>query len=93
VWSQIVAYGPAFADATKPTTLVVVGSGGTGKVELQDLLFTSVGNLPGLILVEWNVNAAFQGSAAMWGSYLFSLSKALFTHGKLPRLPFQSRRC
>jgi hypothetical protein len=33
------------------------------------LLFTSVGNLPGLVLLYWDINSDAQGSAAMWGRF------------------------
>jgi hypothetical protein len=46
---------------------------------MQDLLFTSVGNLPGLVLVSWAVSASEQGGAAMWGTILISLAIVLFS--------------
>jgi hypothetical protein len=39
----------------------------TGSVEMQDLLFTTIGPTPGVVLVEWNIKADSQGSAALWG--------------------------
>ena len=68
VWSQLVAYGPYFADETNPRPMVYVGNpGDQGIVEMQDLLFTSVGSLPGLVLMQWNIQGVPAASAAMWG--------------------------
>jgi glucan 1,3-beta-glucosidase len=36
-----------------------------GIVEMTDLLFTSVGNLPGLVLMQWNVIGSLQAGAAL----------------------------
>jgi hypothetical protein len=67
-WAQIVASGANFADASRPTVAIAVGNAGdVGVIEMQDLLFTSTGTLPGLVLVEWNVAPSAQGSVAMWG--------------------------
>jgi len=41
--------------------------GDVGSVEMQDLLFTTKGNTAGVVLVEWNIKADKQGSAALWG--------------------------
>jgi hypothetical protein len=46
--------------------LKVGDEGQVGDVEMQDLLFTSRGQTPGLILVEWNIQAASPGSAGLW---------------------------
>jgi hypothetical protein len=47
--------------------MIRVGNvGDKGSVEIQDLLFTTVGQTKGLILVEWNLEADKQGSAALW---------------------------
>lgn len=71
VWSQLVASGDYFADEQNPKPLLKVGatSGQTGIVEITDILFTSIGQLPGLVLVEWNMAADEQGSAALWDSH------------------------
>jgi hypothetical protein len=48
--------------------MLMVGMPGTvGEVEMQDLLFTTVGNTAGAILVQWNIKASSPGSAALWG--------------------------
>lgn len=44
--------------------------GQKGSVELQDLLFTTVGATEGLISVEWNLEADRPGSAAMWDCHV-----------------------
>jgi hypothetical protein len=38
-----------------------------GTVEIQDLLFTTIGNTAGAVLVEWNIQASSAGAAGMWG--------------------------
>ncbi|KAJ3556896.1 hypothetical protein NPX13_g10039 [Xylaria arbuscula] len=66
-WSQFAASGIRFSDATKPVVMLKVGnSGDVGTVELQDLILTSKGPTPGVILMEWNVLAKSAGAAALW---------------------------
>ena len=51
--------------------MLKVGLPGTvGDVEMQDLLFTTLGNTASAILVEWNIKAKTAGSAGLWGEYL-----------------------
>ncbi|KAI1863819.1 uncharacterized protein JN550_009317 [Neoarthrinium moseri] len=70
-WSQIAAFGTAFGDVKKPKPLLRVGEPGEiGNVEMQDLIFTSKGNTPGLTFVEWNVRAESAGSAGMWDCHV-----------------------
>ncbi|OIW23390.1 pectin lyase-like protein [Coniochaeta ligniaria NRRL 30616] len=60
-WSQLVASGP------NPKVMLQVGAAGqVGSVEMQDLLFTTRGPTAGVVLVEWNIQAASPGSAALW---------------------------
>ncbi|KAH8901136.1 pectin lyase-like protein [Thozetella sp. PMI_491] len=71
VWAQVAAYGSNFGNSKAPKPLFQVGlPGDVGNVEIQDLLFTSKGNTPGLVFVEWNVRAASAGSAAMWDCHV-----------------------
>jgi hypothetical protein len=50
--------------------MIQVGDvGDVGTVEISDLLFTSVGELPGLILMEWNVQGEEQGSVGIWDAH------------------------
>ncbi|KAI0861353.1 glycoside hydrolase family 55 protein [Xylaria cubensis] len=66
-WSQFAASGSKFSDATKPVVMLKVGNDGdVGGVEMQDLILTSKGPTPGVILVEWNVQASSSGAAALW---------------------------
>ncbi|KAH7017946.1 pectate lyase superfamily protein-domain-containing protein [Microdochium trichocladiopsis] len=66
-WSQLVATGAKFGDAMKPVPMLKVGSeGDVGSVELQDLILTSRGPTPGLVVMEWNIAADFPGSAGLW---------------------------
>ncbi|KAK8070234.1 LysM domain-containingprotein [Apiospora phragmitis] len=70
VWSQIVAGGDYFADQDNPKVMLRVGDrGDVGFVEISDMVFTSVGALPGLIMVEWNVAAESQGAVGIWDSH------------------------
>ncbi|KAK4141141.1 pectate lyase superfamily protein-domain-containing protein [Dichotomopilus funicola] len=70
-WSQLVALGDNFGDASNPRPLLRVGKrGDVGSVEIQDLLFTSKGPTPGTVLVEWNIKASSPGAAGMWDSHV-----------------------
>jgi glucan 1,3-beta-glucosidase len=70
VWSQLVASGPYFANMAAPKPMIQVGKAGdVGTVEISDILFTSIGELPGLIMVEWNVQAEEKGSVGIWDSH------------------------
>ena len=44
--------------------------GDVGSVEMQDLLFTTKGPTPGIILVEWNIQTKGLGTAALWGMFV-----------------------
>lgn len=53
VWSQIAAFGDKFADAANPRVMFQVGAvGDVGSFEISDMMFTSIGALPGLIMVS-----------------------------------------
>ncbi|KAL0934896.1 LysM domain-containing protein [Colletotrichum truncatum] len=66
-WSQFAATGPYFGDANNPKVMLQIGSKGeTGDVEMQDLLFTTIGPAAGAVLVEWNIKASSPGAAALW---------------------------
>ncbi|KAG6001336.1 hypothetical protein E4U21_004434 [Claviceps maximensis] len=66
-WSQLVAAGKYFEDASDPKVMLKVGNDGdVGPIEMQDLIFTNRGPTAGLIMVEWNVRADRPGSAALW---------------------------
>ncbi|KAI8623454.1 hypothetical protein F5Y19DRAFT_458390 [Xylariaceae sp. FL1651] len=50
--------------------MVQVGNkGDVGDIEIVEMLFTVKGSTAGAILMEWNVAAKTQGSAAMWDSH------------------------
>ncbi|KAI9645912.1 hypothetical protein NHQ30_005349 [Ciborinia camelliae] len=87
VWSQLVASGPYFANMTNPVPMIQVGSpGDVGTVEISDFLFTSIGALPGLIMVEWNVQAESQGSVGIWDSH-FRIGGAYGTELQVAQCP------
>ncbi|OBT82398.1 hypothetical protein VE02_09582 [Pseudogymnoascus sp. 03VT05] len=70
-WSQIMATGPQFQDASNPHVAIQVGSqGDVGVIEIQDMLFTVSGKTAGAVLVEWNVHESTQGSAGLWDSHI-----------------------
>jgi len=61
------ASGKFFQNPENPQPMIRVGNpGDTGNVEMSDLLFSHEGQVPGAILVEWNIKESFQGSAGMW---------------------------
>jgi hypothetical protein len=69
VWSQLVASGKYFADMSNPQVMLKVGlDGQTGTVEISDIIFTSIGALPGLVMLEWNMGASTQGSVSSYSS-------------------------
>ncbi|KAH8744127.1 LysM domain-containing protein [Diaporthe sp. PMI_573] len=87
-WSQLMAYGSAFADEGNSQPMITVGRGETGTAELQNLMFTSRGALPGLVLVQWNIRAEKQGSVGMWDCH-FRVGGAAgtsLTHADCPKL-------
>jgi glucan 1,3-beta-glucosidase len=89
VWSQIVASGTFFADAANPQVMVRVGNpNDKGTVEISDMLFTSIGALPGLVMVEWNVQASTQGSVGMWDTH-FRVGGAIGTELQVAQCPPQ----
>lgn len=56
----------------KPRVLIQIGrSNERGTFELQDLVFTSKGQTPGAVFVEWNARGydGQPGSAGMWGEF------------------------
>ncbi|KAI0150178.1 glycoside hydrolase family 55 protein [Xylariaceae sp. FL1272] len=69
-WSQIQGAGFYFSDMRNPQVMVQVGNkGDVGELEIVEMLFTVKGPTAGAILMEWNVQAQSQGSAAMWDSH------------------------
>jgi len=89
VWSQIVAKGSFFADASSPQVMIKVGEANdVGTVEIYDMLFASIGALPGLVMVEWNVQAETQGSVGMWDTH-FRVGGAFGTELQVAQCPPQ----
>lgn len=68
IWPIIMASGQAFEDMSKPAPVFQIGQpGDTGAVEMSDLIFSTKGNAPGAILLEWNLGATeTQGASGMW---------------------------
>jgi len=72
IWPMIVADGssPAFKDASNPKPVFAVGSSSdSGAVEISDLVFQTKGPAPGAIMLQWNSNAASQGSNGLWDTH------------------------
>lgn len=67
IWSLIMAKGQAFQNQDSPQPVWRIGQvGSTGNVEIQDLIFETVGPQPGAIMMEWNVAGTAPGQAGMW---------------------------
>ncbi|KAJ3493330.1 hypothetical protein NLG97_g4801 [Lecanicillium saksenae] len=67
IWPLIMVGGTKFQDQNNPKPVWQVGQpGDVGNVEIQDLIFETLGPQPGAIIVQWNVAAASQGSAGLW---------------------------
>lgn len=59
-----------------PRVMMEVGhAGDVGVMEIQDLMFTTVGATAGVVLMEWNVQQGNTGSAALWGKNPSSLTQ------------------
>ncbi|KAH8714014.1 putative glucan endo-1,3-beta-glucosidase [Beauveria bassiana] len=70
-WSQSAAYGDVFSNADKPKVMLRVGNeGDVGNIEMQDLILTSKGPTPGVVLMEWNIQAKSNGDAALWDVHI-----------------------
>ncbi|KAF7564009.1 hypothetical protein G7046_g99 [Stylonectria norvegica] len=67
IWPLIMAGGTAFQDQANPKPVWQFGQkGDVGNVEIQDIIFETVGPQPGAILVEWNVAGETAGSAGLF---------------------------
>ncbi|KAK4216626.1 pectate lyase superfamily protein-domain-containing protein [Rhypophila decipiens] len=70
-WPQIMGYGDFFQDPNDPKPVWKVGNpGDVGNIEITDMMFNVRAPAAGAVVVEWNVKAASQGSAAMWDSHV-----------------------
>jgi len=70
-WSQLTASGAFFSDSSNPKALIMVGTPGeVGNVEMQDLIFTTHGATAGAVLIEWNLEAEYQGAAGLWDCHV-----------------------
>ncbi|KAK0743969.1 pectin lyase fold/virulence factor, partial [Schizothecium vesticola] len=66
-WATFAAFGERFSDPSNPRPVLRVGTENeVGDVELQDLIVSTKGGTAGAILIEWNLKARSQGSAALW---------------------------
>ncbi|KAF7359345.1 Exo-beta-1,3-glucanase [Mycena sanguinolenta] len=75
-WSVIAGKGPVFQDQSNPQVVVQVGAPGSiGIMEITDIIFNTMGpvlckQLPGAIVVEWNVKHTPAGVTGMWDSHI-----------------------
>ncbi|KAM3538771.1 hypothetical protein ARSEF1564_008314 [Beauveria bassiana] len=69
-WSQFAAYGDVFSNADKPKVMLSSNEGDVGNIEMQDLILTSKGPTPGVVLMEWNIRAKSNGDAALWDVHI-----------------------
>ncbi|KAF4991871.1 hypothetical protein FDECE_13898 [Fusarium decemcellulare] len=68
IWALIMAGGDKnFKDQANPKPVWQVGQeGDAGNVEIQDIIFETLGAQPGAILMEWNVAGETPGSAGLF---------------------------
>jgi glucan 1,3-beta-glucosidase len=69
-WPLIMASGDFFGDESNPKAVFAIGKAGDkGAVEISDLIFETLGPAPGAIMMQWNSDAATQGSNAIWDTH------------------------
>jgi len=69
VWSVLAATGSAFQNANNPIPMLQIGNKGqTGVAQLVDFMISTMGPVPGAILIEWNMHdpGNAPGSNGMW---------------------------
>lgn len=69
MWPLILANGEAFKNVASPAPVFKVGNpGDSGRVEMTELVFETLGPQPGAILMEWNSRdpAGQQGANGLW---------------------------
>ncbi|KAM0738325.1 hypothetical protein ACQRIT_006062 [Beauveria bassiana] len=68
IWPVIFAGGNSnFQDQSNPKPVFQVGNpGDVGTVEMQDIIFSTMGPQPGAILMEFNVAGQDKGAAGLW---------------------------
>ncbi|KAM0665192.1 hypothetical protein ACQRIU_005453 [Beauveria bassiana] len=68
IWPVIFAGGNSnFQDQSNPKPVFQVGNpGDVGTVEMQDIIFSTMGPQPGAILMEFNVAGKDKGAAGLW---------------------------
>ncbi|KAL7934996.1 glycoside hydrolase family 55 protein [Trichoderma chlorosporum] len=86
IWPLIMVGGTKFNNINNPQPVWQVGQpGDVGNVEIQDLIFETLGPQPGAIIVEWNVAGSSQGAAGLWDVH--------FRIGGTAGTQMQSDRC
>lgn len=72
-WTVIAGKGETFQDVANPKVVVRVGEEGSqGLMEISDIVFSTIGPVPGAIIVEWNVAAPNdnKGGAGFWDTHI-----------------------
>jgi hypothetical protein len=70
-WSTISGYGPAFSNEFNPTPVVQVGNAGeTGIAQIQDMRFTVGEQLPGAIILQFNMAGSQPGDVSIHNSLI-----------------------
>ncbi|KXT10523.1 hypothetical protein AC579_2363 [Pseudocercospora musae] len=70
VWPLFMVTGPNFQDEFAPIVAFRVGQpGDVGTTELVEILFETIGPVPGCIMMEWNLAGAYPGAAGMWDTH------------------------
>jgi glucan 1,3-beta-glucosidase len=66
-WPKLmIKESPLWSDMSNPTPAIIIGNkGDVGKLEMQDVVIEVMGNVPGAILVEINIEGDAPGSAGM----------------------------
>ncbi|KAF2726063.1 glycoside hydrolase family 55 protein [Polychaeton citri CBS 116435] len=71
IWPLIVADG--FKDVNNPKAVFQVGKAdgsSSGSVQIQDLIFETLGPQPGAVMVEWNLQSQQSDETGMWDSHV-----------------------
>lgn len=71
IWPIIFAGGNSnFQDQSNPKPVFQVGNpGDVGTVEIQDIIFSTMGPQPGAIVMEFNVAGQDKGAAGLWDTH------------------------
>ncbi|CAG2165800.1 unnamed protein product [Oppiella nova] len=67
IWSTIMATGAKFANANEPIPVFKIGNpGDKGIAEISEMMFTTLGPVPGAIILQINLKESVQGGVGLW---------------------------